>query len=89
MARARRCDRLPTAVLALLVLIAAVSLGLAGYNSGLTGNLSRWRMTAFVLILASLMYIILDYDMMLRGFIQVDQHSLLLLIDEMKMALRH
>lgn len=79
-------DRLPTAVLALLVMIAGASLGLAGYNSGLTGNFSRWRMTAFALILASLIYIILDYDMMLRGFIRIDQRSLLLLIDEMKMA---
>lgn len=77
------------AVLALLVLIAGTSLGLASYNSGLTGHFSRWRMTAFALILAFLMYIILDYDMMLRGFIQVDQHSLLLLIDEMKTALAH
>jgi hypothetical protein len=82
-------DRLPTAVLALLVFIAGASLGLAGYNSGLTGSFSRWRMTAFALILASLMYIILDFDMMLRGFIQVDQRSLLLLIDEMRAAMRH
>ena len=31
-------------------------------------------------MLASLMYIILDYDMMMRGFIQVDHHSLIQLI---------
>jgi hypothetical protein len=48
-------DRLPTAVLALLVLIAGASLGLTAYNSGLRGNFSRWRMTAFALILASLL----------------------------------
>ena len=65
-------DRLPTAVLALLVLIASASLGVAAFNSSLRGHPSRWRMSAFALILASLMYIILDYDMMMRGLIQVD-----------------
>jgi len=82
-------DRLPTAVLVLLMFIAGLSLGAAAYSSVLRGHFSRWRMTAFALILASLMYIILDYDMMMRGFIQVDQRSLVLLIQEMKSALQH
>jgi len=46
-------------------------------------------MTGFAFILASLMYIILDYDMMMRGFIQVDQRSIILLIEEMQAALQH
>lgn len=82
-------DRLPTVVLALLLLSAGSSLGVAAYNSALTGNFSRWRLLAFTLILAFLMYIILDYDIMMRGFIQVDQRSLVLLIDEMMRALHH
>lgn len=82
-------DRLPFAVLALLVLIAGLSLGMSAYSSGLRSQFPRWRMTGFALILASLMYVILDYDMMLRGFIRVDHGSLAVLIDEMEMALRH
>jgi hypothetical protein len=82
-------DRLPTPVLALLVLIAGASLGEAAYNAGLRGSFSRWRMTTFALILASLMYIILDFDMMVRGFIQVDHRSLVLLIEEMNSTLQH
>ena len=82
-------DRLPTAVLALLVLIAGTALGLAAYNSSLSGHPIRWRMTAFAFILASLIYLILDYDMMMRGFIQVDHSSLVVLIDEMNNALKH
>jgi hypothetical protein len=82
-------DRLPTVVLALLVFIAGASLSLAAYNLGLRGRFSRWRMTAFALILASLMYIILDYDMMMRGLIQVDQSSIVSLIKEMGTALQH
>jgi hypothetical protein len=80
-------DRLPTAVLALLVLIAGTSLSVAGYNSSAGGHPSRWRMSAFALILAALMYIIMDYDMMMRGLIQVDHGSLELLIQQMEAAL--
>ena len=82
-------DRLPTAVLLLLLLIAGTALGLAAYNSSLSGHPIRWRITAFAFILASLIYLILDYDMMMRGFIQVDHSSLVVLIDEMKNALDH
>jgi hypothetical protein len=81
-------DRLPTVVLALLVSIAGAALGVAAYNSSLRGCPSRGRMSAFAIILASLMYIILDYDMMMRGLIQVDHHSLVLLIQEMEAALK-
>jgi len=82
-------DRLPTAVLLLLLLIAGTALGLAAYNSSRSGHPIRWRMTVFAFILASLIYLILDYDMMMRGFIQVDHSSLVVLIDEMKNALNH
>jgi hypothetical protein len=82
-------DRLPTAVLALMVLIAGTALGVAAFNSSLSGYLIRWRMTVFAFILASLMYLILDYDMMMRGFIQVDHSSLIGLMEEMKAALDH
>jgi hypothetical protein len=81
-------DRLPTAVLALLVLIAGTSLGVAAYNSSLSGYRSRWRMSAFALILTFLMYVILDCDMMLRGLIQVDHSSLDRLVQEMEAELR-
>lgn len=80
-------DRLPTAVLALLVIIAGSSLAVAAYNTSLTGDQTRWRMTAFALILASLMYLILDFDMIMRGFIRVDHQSLVVLIQEMKAEL--
>jgi hypothetical protein len=46
-------------------------------------------MSGFALILASLMYVILDYDMMMRGLIQVDHGSLVLLIQDMEQALKH
>ncbi|MCR9294351.1 MAG: hypothetical protein NXI32_16655 [bacterium] len=82
-------DRLPTAVLVLLLLIAGTALGFAGYNATANGQPIRWRLLAFALILASLIYIILDFDMMMRGFIQVDHTSLIQLVDSMQTALEH
>lgn len=81
-------DRLPSPLLALLLTIAALSLSSAAYNSALSDRFMRWRMTAFALVLSSLMYIILDYDMMMRGLIQVDHQSLVLLIRDMSAALQ-
>jgi hypothetical protein len=81
-------DRLPTAVLALLVLIAAASLAVAAYNTSMTGQSSRWRMSAFAVILASLMFIIMDFDMSMRGFVRVNHQSQALLIQEMEAALK-
>ena len=44
-------------------------------------------MTAFAVILVSLMHFTLGYDMMMRGFIKVNHYSLELLIPEMEAVL--
>lgn len=80
-------DRLPGAVLALLLLIAASSLAVAAYTVSLNGHQSRWRLTAFAVILAALMYLILDFDIITHGFIRINHESLALLIREMEAAL--
>jgi hypothetical protein len=81
-------DRLPGAVLALLLLIAAAAIALAAYRAGLRGNACRWRMSAFAVILAALMFLILDFDIILRGFIRVNHESLASLVREMEAAVR-
>jgi hypothetical protein len=82
-------DRLPTAVLALLVLIAGAALAVAAYNTSLIAQSSRGRMIAFAVILALLMYVILDFDMSARGFIRVNFQSFVLLVQDMEVALKH
>lgn len=80
-------DRLPDAVLAMLVFIAAASMSVAGYNAGLRGRMNRLRMTVFTLVLAALMLTITDFDRPLSGAIQVSHHSLVALIENMEKAL--
>ena len=81
-------DRLPSPVLALLVLIAASSLGLAAYHASLSGHRYRWRLVTFAVILSTLITLILDFDFITHGFIRINHESLASLIQEMEVALR-
>jgi hypothetical protein len=80
-------DHMPAIILVALVFIAAVSLAGAAHNAGLRGRMIRWRMNAFALVLAILILIILDFDQSLRGFIQVSNHSLIVLVQDMESAM--
>lgn len=81
-------DRLPGIVFALLLFIAAVALGGAGYNTAVQGQLHRWRKSVLALVLTALMLIITDFDRPVSGSIQVSQRALLLLVKDMELALR-
>ena len=69
-------DKLPRVVMWMLVFISAASLGVAGYNAGIQGRMSRWRMTAFALVLSGLMIVILDFDRPNDGLVTVSQYSI-------------
>lgn len=80
-------DHMPAIVLIALVFIASVSLAGAGHNAGLRGRMVRWRMSAFTLVLAILILIILDFDYSPRGFIQISNQSLVSLVQNMEAAI--
>lgn len=80
-------DRLPGIVLALLVLIAAASLAVAAHNAGLNGHMSRWRMSAFALVLAALMLVIVDFDQGKRGMIQISDKPIEAVVRDMEATL--
>ena len=80
-------DRLASEALLMLVFIAAASLAVAGFSSGLDGALNRWRMTILTSVLAVVMLIIIDFDLPMRGFIEVSQIPLEKVIDEMEASL--
>jgi uncharacterized membrane protein len=77
-------DRLPSAVLLMLLFVAAASLSVAGFSAGVTGQLNRLRMTTFALVLAGVLFIIYDFDQPHIGFIRVDQNNISLIINEME-----
>jgi len=79
--------RLPGIVLTILVLIATVSVAIGGFNAGISGKISRSRMTALALVLSGVMLLLVDLDHPVSGFIQVDQNSIQTLIANMQKAL--
>lgn len=80
-------DRVPGAVLGLLVLVAAASLAVAAHNAGLNGSINRWRMGAFSLILAALMVVIVDFDRGQHGFIRISVQPLEAVITDLEAQL--
>jgi hypothetical protein len=69
-------DKLPAAVLLMLLFVAASSLSVAGFNAGISGRMSRWRMTTLALVLMGVMLVIHDFDHPAGGFIRINQDSI-------------
>lgn len=80
-------DRLPPPVFWMLVVVAAASISVAGFNAGLVGFISRWRMSALTIVLAVIMLLIIDFDRPRDGFIQVSQEPLRLAAADMESKL--
>ena len=80
-------DKLPTAVTLMMLFIAAAALGVAGFNAGIYGKMSRGRMTTFALVLTLIMFIIQDYDRPSEGMIRVPYDTLQYVILEMETEL--
>jgi len=80
-------DKLPGVVLVLLVFITSAALAVAGFNAGLSGRMSRWRMMTFALVLSGVVLVIQDFDRPLSGFILVSHDSIHSVIIEMEASL--
>ena len=77
-------DTLPKVVMWMLLFVASASLSVAGYNAGIQGRMSRWRMSALTLVLAALMLVVLDFDRPLAGMITVKQQGIASVISQME-----
>lgn len=77
-------DKLPRVVIWMLLFLAAASLGVAGFNAGIQGRMSRFRMSALTLVITCLMVIILDFDRPLDGLIIANDFSIDNVIAEME-----
>jgi uncharacterized membrane protein len=77
-------DRIPGAVLGLLLAVAAASLAVAAHNAALNGSSSRWRLGTFALILATLMLVIVDFDRGQTGLIRVSLQPLAATIEDLE-----
>ncbi|MEJ2328397.1 MAG: hypothetical protein P8Z33_00875 [Gammaproteobacteria bacterium] len=82
-------DGLHPTIIFLLALVTLSAMAVAGFNAGIHGRMSRWRMTAFAIVLTALVFVILDLDRPNDGTIIVDQRLMNILIADMNKALHH
>ncbi|MEM8844880.1 MAG: hypothetical protein AAGB35_07550 [Pseudomonadota bacterium] len=80
-------DILPLSVIVLQIFIATLSLGFAGYMSGLSGQLSRLQVYALAFCLSLIILTAQDFDRSLEGFIRVSHHSIDDAVDSMSSKL--
>lgn len=81
-------DELPKIAMWLLLFVAAAALTVGGFNAGIQGRMSRWRMSAFTMVLTGLMLVILDFDRPNDGAVIVSQYSIHTAISDMEIDLR-
>jgi hypothetical protein len=77
-------DKLPPAVLLMLLFTAASTLSVAGFNAGILGRMSRWRMGTLALVLMGVIVVIHDFDHPAGGFIRISQDSIFRVINGME-----
>ncbi|MFO7596894.1 MAG: hypothetical protein R6W92_11210 [Desulfocurvibacter africanus] len=77
-------DRLPHIILYMLLVIAGLAMLVTGYVSGLSNTWNRWITMSFALVLAGIMYVIVDMDTSHSGFVQVSQQPIKELIMSME-----
>lgn len=80
-------DRLPIVVIWLLLLVAACALSVTGFNAGLQGIMSRWRVIAFTIVLTGIIVVILDLDRPNDGMVIVKQSSINQVVADMEAEL--
>jgi hypothetical protein len=77
-------DTLPQVVFWTLFFIAAIAVMIGGYTAGLSGLICRYRMLAFILVLAATIHLIVDFDRSMRGFIRINQKPMISAISDME-----
>ena len=75
--------RVPETVIDLLIVGAAVTLGMVGYSAGLAGRRSLFSAVVLVIVLSSVLTLVIDLDRTRNGFIQVSQQPLLDLVERL------
>ncbi len=75
--------RVPETVVILLIVGAALTMGMVGYSAGLTRRRSFLGAAVLVVVLAAVLTLVVDLDRPREGFLQVSQQPLLDLSDQL------
>lgn len=69
--------RVPETVIVLLLLGAFLTLGMVGYNAGLTGRRSPLSSVVMILVLGAVITLVIDLDRPANGFLKTNQQPLI------------
>jgi hypothetical protein len=75
--------RVPETVIILLILGAAITLGMVGYSAGLTRRRSPLTAVTLVVLLAVVLTLVIDLDRPRNGFLQVSQQPIVDLMNQL------
>ena len=75
--------RVPETVVILLILGAALTLGMVGYSAGLTGRRGLLSAVVLVVVLAAVLTLVIDLDRPRDGFLQVSQQPMIDLMEQL------
>jgi hypothetical protein len=75
--------RVPETVVILLILGAALTLGMVGYSAGLTGRRGLLSAVVLVVVLAAVLTLVIDLDRPREGFLQVSQQPMIDLMEQL------
>ena len=62
-------------------------LSLSGFNTGVSGRMSRWRMTTLILVLMGIILAINDFDNLSGDFIRINQGSISQIVKDIETQL--
>lgn len=77
-------DRLPHIILYMLLIISGLAMIVTGYVANLSGTWNRWITMSFAVVLAGVMYVIVDMDTSHSGFVKISQQPLRELVVSME-----
>ncbi len=80
-------DILPSEVIWVLLCVTSATMAVGGYSSAVSGKARRLRLNLLAAILSAVLFLIVDFDRPLRGFIKIPQHSLVNTIADMEAAI--
>ncbi len=79
-------DRLPGIILAMLVVIAVMSLSMTGFSGGLAGQRASLFTIALAVMVAAVTLVIIDLDRSTSGFVRVSRQPLIDVLESMDKA---
>jgi hypothetical protein len=80
-------NHVPESIVVIIAAVAVLTLGIMGYASGLSGGRSMAAVVILSVMIAAVLFVILDFDRPYRGILKVNQRSMVEVQDSIERGL--